>query len=314
MTVKNGDVSLNVAVQGEGPLILMIHGWPELWYSWRHQISHFARLGYKVAAMDVRGYGASSKPHKVKDYTLRHLTADAAAVIDALGGGEAIVFGHDWGANIAWATALLYPEKVKGVAGLSVVYTPPSDRPVTELFKELFPDSFFYITYFQQEGPPEAELEADIRGFLRKTYYAGSGDVPTDQIRAKKPADAKFLDGMVDPDPFPAWMPDADLDVFVRAYEAGGLRGPLNLYRAWPLNTEELKDYRGAFIKPPAFFIGGERDTVRHFVPGMDLYDMAGAACEDFRGSVIVPGAGHWIQQEAPEATTAALENFVKEL
>ncbi len=310
-SVQNGEVSLNVAVEGEGPLILMIHGWPELWYSWRHQIPHFAELGYKVAAMELRGFGDSSRPHAVADYSMRHLTSDAVAVINALGGGEAIVFGHDWGANIAWATALVYPEKVKAIAGLSVIYTPPSERPVTQLFKELFPDSFFYINYFQEEGPAEAEFEADLGAFLRKTYYSASGDFPA-EMRPKKPANAKFLDGLIDPDPFPDWLSKEDLAVFVAAFEKSGLRGPLNYYRAWGLMAEEFKDYWGQFIKPPAFFVGGERDPVRSFMPGMDMFEMAGAACEDFRGSVIIPGAGHWVQQEAPDETNAALESFIQ--
>jgi pimeloyl-ACP methyl ester carboxylesterase len=124
VTVQNGPIDLNVAVEGRGPLILCVHGFPELWYSWRHQIAHFSEHGYKVAALDVRGYARSSKPHEIATYSIRELASDVAAAIDQLGGGTAVLFGHDWGAPIVWNTALLYPDKIAAVAGLSVPYIP----------------------------------------------------------------------------------------------------------------------------------------------------------------------------------------------
>lgn len=315
VTVRNGEVDLNVAVAGEGPLILCVHGWPELWYSWRHQLAHFAPLGFKVAAMDVRGYGGSAKPHPVEAYTLKALASDAAAVIDALGGGRAILFGHDWGAPIVWTTTLLYPEKVTGVAGLSVPYIPQGPVPFLALARQVYAGRFFYQLYFQQEGVAEAELEADVRTALRKTYFMASGDYrPEGAGGFSKPADAGFLDGLIDPRPFPAWMTGADLDVFAAAFDKGGFRGPLNRYRAQDIDFEELAEFRGRPVTRPACFIAGERDPVRHFVPGVDLYAQAGTNCTDFRGTTLVPNIGHWVQQEAPEATNRALETFVAAL
>jgi pimeloyl-ACP methyl ester carboxylesterase len=314
VTVRNGPVELNLAVAGEGPLILCVHGFPELWYSWRHQIAHFSARGYKVAALDVRGYGGSSKPHPIADYTMRNLTSDVAAAVDALGGGKAILFGHDWGAPIVWNTALIYPEKITAVAGLSVPYFPPSETSFLDAARAIYKDRFFYQLYFQQEGVAEAELEADVPATLRKTYYAISGDAPPNAWLAQKGPDAKLLDGMVAPNPFPAWLSPADLQVFVDAFETGGFRGPLNRYRAQTLDVAELADWRGKPVTRPSFFVAGERDAVRAFIPGLDMYENPGVACADFRGKAILPGIGHWVQQEAPEATNAALEGFLKAL
>lgn len=315
-TVGNGEVELNVAVEGEGPLILCVHGWPELWYSWRHQMAHFSGLGFKVAALDVRGYGDSSRPHPIDAYTMRNIASDVAAVIDALGGGQAILFGHDWGAPIVWNTTLIYPDKVRGVAGLSVPYMPRGEQSFLKLAEAIYAGRFFYQLYFQQEGVAEAEFERDVRDSLRRIYYSVSGDFPAENagaFTAKAPS-AGFLDGLPDPRLFPGWMSEADLDVFAAAFEKSGFRGPLNRYRAQHIDFEELEEFKGAKITRPACFIAGERDPVRHFVPGIDLYERAGDHLADFRGSTIIPAIGHWVQQEAPEATNRALETFVRGL
>ena len=310
VTVHNGPIALNVAVKGEGKLIVCVHGFPELWYSWRHQIDRFSARGYRVAALDVRGYGGSSKPSEISAYSMRNLTAD----VDRLGNGAAVLFGHDWGAPIVWNTALIYPEKVTAVAGLSVPYVPRGESSFIKLARSIYAGRFFYQLYFQQEGVAEAEFESDIPTALRKLYFAASGDGPLDALLAMKPADAKLLDGMADPRPFPAWMSEAELKVYADAFQAGGFRGPLNRYRAQEIDFVDLADYAGKPVTRPSFFIAGERDPVRRFIPGLDLYQIAGAACSDFRGSVIVPRVGHWVQQEAPDATNTALEGFLGQI
>jgi pimeloyl-ACP methyl ester carboxylesterase len=314
VTVRNGPIALNVAVKGEGRLILCVHGFPELWYSWRHQVDRFSARGYKVAALDVRGYGGSTKPPEISAYSVRNLTADVAAVIDRLGDGAAILFGHDWGAPIAWNTALLYPEKVAAVAGLSVPYVPRGETSFIKLARSIYAGRFFYQLYFQEEGVAEAELESDIPTALRKLYFAASGDNTLGALLADKPADARLLDGMADPSPFPGWMSEAELKVYADAFQAGGFRGPLNRYRAQEIDFIDLEEYAGKPVTQPSFFIAGERDPVRRFIPGIDLYQIAGAACSNFRGSVIVPRVGHWVQQEAPEATNAALDGFLAQI
>jgi pimeloyl-ACP methyl ester carboxylesterase len=312
VTARNGDIDLNLAVAGEGPLIVCVHGFPELWYSWRHQVEHFSKRGFKVAAMDVRGYGGSSRPHEIAAYTMRNLTSDVAAVVDQLGGGEAILFGHDWGAPIVWNTALIYPQRIRAVAGLSVPYFPPTEASFLDVAETIYKGRFFYQLYFQKEGAAEAELEADVGATLRKMYFGISGDAPPNALLAQKGPDATLLEGMTDA--LPAWLSEADLQVFVEAFEKSGFRGPLNRYRAQRLDVAELADHRGQPVTRPSFFVAGERDPVRAFIPGMDGYENPGVACTDFRGKAILPGIGHWVQQEAPEATNAALEGFLKGL
>lgn len=313
VTVANGDIMLNVAVQGEGPLILCVHGWPELWYSWRHQMRFFAERGYRVAAMDVRGYGGSSKPDEIAAYSLVELTSDAAAVIDALGDGTAIVFGHDWGAPIAWNTARLYPDKVRAVAGLSVPYLPVGPDDALGLWRERYAaqNKFFYQLYFADRGDEaEAELGADSLRSIRMIYYSASAD-GVGAFLGDKPADSTMLAGLVDPDPFPSWASPSDLQVYGDAMHAGGWTGPLNRYRAQTLDAEQLGSRPNPNLTQPATFIGGALDMVRQFVEGLDLYDFAPFACDDYRGTTIVDGAGHWVQQEAPDAVNEALGAFL---
>lgn len=317
VTVNNGDIELQVAVQGEGPLILCVHGWPELWYSWRHQMAHFAPQGYTVAAMNVRGYGDSSNPTEVAAYSLTNLASDAVAVIDALGDGSAILFGHDWGAPIVWNTARLHPDKVSAVAGLSVPYMPVGPTSSLELWQQMYADNgkFFYQLYFlNNPGGAEAELGADSTRSVRMIYYSGAGESAGAGLIAEKPADAKMLDGLIDPDPFPAWATPEDLAVYGDAFDRSGWHGPLNRYRAQTIDADELGSLPNPELHMPTAFIGGEHDPVRRFVPGVDVFAMADGHCTDFRGATIVDGAGHWIQQEAPQATNVALQAFVDSL
>jgi pimeloyl-ACP methyl ester carboxylesterase len=313
VTVRNGDIDLRVAVTGSGPLILCIHGWPEIWYSWRHQMGYFAARGFTVAAMDVRGYGGSSNPPDIEAYRLTELCGDAAAVIDELGDGQAIVFGHDWGAPIAWNTARLHPDKVRAVAGLSVPYTPIGPTSPLDMWRERYEGTFFYQLYIETPGVAEAECGADHANALRRIYYGASGDADR-SLFAEKGPDAGLLDGTVDPDPFPAWMSPDDLAAYVEAFETSGWVGPFNRYRAQGLDADEIGSLPDPNLRQPTAFIAGELDGVRNFVPGLDLFGLAPVFCDDFRGSTIIPGVGHWIQQEAPDATNAALATFVDPL
>jgi pimeloyl-ACP methyl ester carboxylesterase len=243
--IENGEIVLRVALSGHGPVILCVHGWPELWYSWRHQLRHFAERGYTVAAMDVRGYGGSSKPHAIEAYRMTELCADVAAVARELSDEPVVLFGHDWGAPIVWNTALRHPESVRAVAGLSVPYLPAGDVGTLDLFRGIYAGRFFYQLYFQEEGVVEAEVEGDFETALRKIYFSLSGDAPLDDWLKNKPADASLLDGMVDPRPFPEWMSEEDLGVYVDAFTAGGFRGPINRYRAQNLDVAESGPLRG---------------------------------------------------------------------
>ncbi|MEM6652143.1 MAG: alpha/beta hydrolase [Pseudomonadota bacterium] len=314
MMVASSGGEIAVDVTGEGPVILCVHGWPEHSWSWRHQVSHFSKQGYRVAAMDVRGYGDSFKPREISAYSLPNLASDVAAVAAALSDQPVILVGHDWGAPITYTTALIYPERVRALAGMSVPYMPSGDVSLLDILKMLYADKFFYMLYFQAEGVAEAELEADLRTSLRKIYYWISGDIPETAQMSDKPVDAGLLDGLTDPDPFPAWLTDADLEIYVNAFTKSGFRGPLNRYRAIDLDHQEMAAYRGQTLDLPTCFIGGARDPVRQFVPGVDAFETAGAACTDFRGTTIIPNVGHWVQQEAPTETNAALAMFFDSL
>ncbi len=316
IAVPNGDITLSVLIDGPEEAvhlpILCVHGWPELAYSWRHQIAHFASAGYRIAALDVRGYGDSSRPEEISAYTMAELTSDVAAVIDALG-GKAILFGHDWGAPIVWQTSIRYPQKVAAVAGLSVPYIPASDTSFLDVMRHIHKETFFYQLYFQEPGVAEAEFEGDSDA-LAKIYWGISGEGLTAQPMRQKFKGDGFLSGMSRPAQLPDWLPADDLAIYETTFARNGWRGPFNRYRAQDQDHAERRDVVGKHITQPATFIGGALDPVRHFIPGMDSFAAAGAFCDDFRGATIIEGIGHWVQQEAPEATNAALMRFVSKL
>jgi pimeloyl-ACP methyl ester carboxylesterase len=313
--VGSGDITLRVEVTGDGPVILCVHGWPELAHSWRHQVAHFSERGYTVAAMDVRGYGGSSAPPEVERYTLRELAGDVAAVAATLSDEPVVLVGHDWGAPIAWHTAIRHPERVRAVAGLSVPHLPPTPISMIDVFDQLYPDKFFYILSFQAPGAVEAEFGADIRAALKRVYFGLSGDTPAGGLVLDGPRDATLLSLLPDPPDGPlSFMSDADLDVYASTFERVGMVGAFNRYRAGGADANASADIVGATVDQPSCFIGGEFDGCRALVPGVDLFADPGSACTDFRGSTIIPGAGHWVQQEASDEVNAALEAFLATL
>jgi pimeloyl-ACP methyl ester carboxylesterase len=315
-TVATNGVELRVAVMGEGPLVIMVHGWPESWYSWRHQMGPVADAGYQVAAIDVRGYGGSSKPHPVEAYDMESLTGDVAGLIPALGHETAILMGHDWGAPIVWNTALLHPARVSAVAGLSVPYLGPGPAPFIDIVSQVFTAKgrFFYQVYFQDEGVGEAELEADIRGGLRRVYYAISGDAPDGTWPTDKPHGATLLERLPDPDPFPAWLTEADIDYYVGEFERSGFRGPLNRYRNHRRDFALLDAQPDKRIHQPALYIGGTRDLVLKMLPGKDMVASMKPLMPNLSDAVLLDGIGHWTQQEAPEQVNRLLLEWLNEL
>jgi pimeloyl-ACP methyl ester carboxylesterase len=312
--VETNGIRLRVALAGQGPLIVLVHGWPESWYSWRHQIGALAQAGFRVAAPDVRGYGGSDKPTPIEAYAIKEMCADIAGLIESLGERQAILIGHDWGAPIVWNTALFFPEKVRAVAGLSVPYTGRGPMPRIELFRNLYKDRFFYQIYFQEPGVAEAELEADVRSSLRKIYYWGSGESRKAGPRPAKSPDAKYLDGLVDPDPFPGWLTPDDLAYYAGEFERSGFRGPLNRYRTSKLDFEQQAPFASSAIRQPAAFIAGTLDPVLSFVPGVDLIAVMRERVADLRLVRLIEGPGHWIQQERPAEVNTALSEFLKTL
>jgi pimeloyl-ACP methyl ester carboxylesterase len=315
LLVDNGDVTLRVEVTGDGPTLLCVPGWPELAVSWRHQVAHLTGRGFRVAALDVRGYGGSSAPPEPERYTLRELAGDVAAVAAALDDGPIVLVGHDWGAPIVWNAAIRHPDRVRAVAGLSVPHTPAMPMSLLDLLDQLYADRFFYMLYFQAPGVAEAAFEVDVRAALKRMYFAVSGGAPVNSLLADAPRDAALLPLLPDPPDGPlSFLSDDDLDQIAATFERTGMTGSFNRYRALPFDVDASADIVGAPVDQPSCFIAGERDPVRFMVPGSDMYADPGGACTDFRGSTLVPGVGHWVQQEAPGEVNAALDAFLDSL
>jgi pimeloyl-ACP methyl ester carboxylesterase len=310
-TIETNGVRLRVALKGTGPLIILIHGWPESWYSWRHQIPALAAAGYRVAAPDVRGYGSSDKPHEIEAYAIKALCADIAGLITALGEEQAILIGHDWGAPIVWNTALFHSEKVRAVAALSVPYPGRGPMPLIDLYRTIYKDRFFYQLYFQTPGVAEAELEADVRKSLRAIYWGVSGEAQGEALLLDKPADAKLLDGIQVPDALPAWLTQEALDYYVGEFERNGFRGPLNRYRNSYRDFDDQAAIAGKPFVQPAAFIAGSLDPVLRFIPGVDLIERMRQRVAGLRLVKLIDGAGHWVQQERPAEVNAALLEFL---
>ena len=316
-TIDAGAARLRVAIEGEGPLVLMVHGFPESWFSWRHQLTPVADAGFTAAAIDVRGYGGSDKPEPIAAYDMESLTADVAGVAAALQPGRpAILIGHDWGAPIVWNSALSRPEAFSAVAGLSVPFSGVPARPFSEIFDEAFTQKghFFYQAWFQKVGPPEAEAEADVRGFLRKFYYGISGDAP-EGTWPQKPADATLLEGMPDPEVFPAWLSPEALDYYVGEFEQSGFRGPINRYRNHERDFAWLQQFKGRKLEMPTLLIGGDRDPAFNgFGRIADPAAMMRQHVTDLRGVHVLEGCGHWTQQERPAEVNALLIPWLRGL
>ena len=313
MSVAHREVSVNgidlhIAEAGEGPLVLLLHGWPESWYSWRHQFEPLAEAGFHVVAPDQRGFGGSACPERIDQYSILHMVGDAVGLIGALGGEPAVVVGHDWGAPVAWHTALLRPDLVRGVAGLSV---PPTRRPPAAplgILRQHFGDGF-YQNYFQQVGGPEAELGADPARSFRK-LLAGRPAHPELPPLVVGPDDTGLLDTLVEPEALPDWLTDEDVAVMVEQYAKSGWRGGLNLYRNIDRNWELTAAWQDALITVPALYVTGQRDVVRGFGDPKFL-DRLPALLPGLRGIVDLPDTGHWTQQERPAEVNAALLEFV---
>lgn len=305
-------ITLHLNEQGSGPLVLLCHGWPELAYSWRHQIPALAKAGYRVVAPDMRGYGGSSAPHEISAYTITQLVGDMVALVAALGETRACIVGHDWGASVAWCSALMRPDLFAAVAGLSVPHRPRNaSGPPLALLRASGREDFYWF-YFCREGIPEAEFERDIRSAMRRVLVAGSGNArPGSEMCLTVPPGTGFLDRAIAPETLPPWLTEVDIDVFASAFRKNGLRGPFNWYRNIDGNWLLLAPFQGAQVMPPALFIAGTRDAVIASPMGRGALENLGATVPNLRDKVLIEGGGHWIQQERPIEVNAALLKFL---
>ncbi len=318
--IETNGIRMHVAEAGTGPLVVLCHGFPESWYSWRHQLPALAEAGFHAVAPDMRGYGQTDRPEAIDQYTLLHLVGDMVGLLDALGAEEAVIAGHDWGAPVAWHAALLRPDRFRGVVGLSVPFRPRGTvRPTTAMPQT--DEALFYQLYFQEPGVAEAEFERDTRVSLRTVLYSASGDAPRrDWGGAAASAvgmvsrQAGFLSGMINPASLPSWLGEADIAFYAGEFARTGFRGGLNWYRNIDRNWELLAPFAGARVTIPALYIAGERDLVVAF-RGMDqLLANLTKFIPQLRQTIMLPGCGHWTQQERASEVNAAMLDFLRRL
>ncbi len=304
-------ITLRVTEAGEGPLVLFCHGWPELAYSWRHQIAALAEAGFHAAAPDMRGYGGSSAPPDIGAYTIFHMVGDMVGLVSALGAKEAVIVGHDWGAPIAWTAAMVRPDLFRAVAALSVPHRGrgPSAPLATMRANGI---TRFYQQYFQEPGIAEAEFERDVAETLRRVLGGGrlGGEDNKDAIPMMVP-ESGFLSMIPRPEVLPAWLTEQDLAVWTENFIRTGFRGGFNYYRNIDRNWELTAPWQGAKINRPALFVGGTKDVVLHpRFSGPALQAMP-QLVPNLRETVLIEGAGHWVQQERPAEVNAALLRFL---
>ncbi|WP_030020148.1 alpha/beta fold hydrolase [Streptomyces monomycini] len=310
-TVEVNGLRLHLAEEGEGPLVLLLHGFPEFWYAWRHQLRPLAEAGYRVVAPDQRGYGDSDRPAAPEAYSVLHLAGDVVGLIKALGEERAVVAGHDWGALVAWQSALLRPDVVRAVAGLSILPMPRGPVPPLRSTREKT-GGRFYWNYFEEPGVAEAEFGKDLDRTFRRLLYGASGDRPEPPVPPLVPPGGGFLDLAADPDRLPGWLTEEDIAAYVAAFGRSGFTGGLNWYRNLDRNWELTAAWEGARIEVPALYVVGDRDRA---FPGDDgIVPVLSGAAPRHRDPVVVRGAGHWVQQERPEAVNTALLDFLRSL
>ena len=311
--IKTNGVELNTLVEGEGPLVILLHGFPQCSFLWRHQIQPIIDAGYRVAVPDQRGYGPSDAPAEITEYTIRKLAGDVAGIARALGYSEFIVLGQDWGAPVAWHTALLHEDTCRAVMGMSVPYTRMDDwngwieNPSTE-------NGFWYMRYFQRVGIPEREIEKNLKEGLHRFYStlcAESSGAWINQVN--HPKEASILDIMAPANQKLSWLSEGELNYYVNFFKEEGLRGPINWYRAIPLNGSDTMELSAKKISQPAAFISGAKDDVLKY-GGLnnEWFDAMDAWFLDLKFKTLIEDAGHWLQCEKPKETTREILKFLE--
>jgi len=322
--IETNGIRMHLAEAGTGPLVVLCHGFPESWYSWRHQLEALAAAGFHVVAPDMRGYGRTDCPETIETFTLFHLVGDMVGLLDALGAPTAVIAGHDWGAPVAWHAALMRPDRFRGVIGLSVPYRPRGKIRPTSVMPQT-KDAVFYQLYFQAPGIAEAALERDPRLFIRGVLFFNSGDAPADpNSEANRdsvgmvPRAAGMLtlvaSPVADPPTLPAWLTEADVDFYAGEFTRTGFRGGLNWYRNIDRNWELLAPFDGARITVPALYVAGDRDLVLAFRGMNELLPNLSRLVPGLRGTLMLPGCGHWTQQERSQEVNSAMIDFLRQL
>jgi pimeloyl-ACP methyl ester carboxylesterase len=308
--VDTNGVTLRVTEAGDrgAPVVVLAHGFPELAYSWRHQIPVLADAGYHVLAPDQRGYGGSSRPPEIEDYDIVKLTGDIVGLLDDVGAEKAVIVGHDWGSVVATNFPLLHPERVSACAALSVPPIPRSPAKPTEMWRSAFGDNFFYILYFQEPGPADAELDGDPARTMRRLMGGmRSADSTNVFVQMATPGPEGFIDRLPEPDGRPEWITAEEVDHYVAEFTATGFTGGLNWYRNFDRNWELTETTPSPTIDVPTLFIGGTADPAMAMTPRDRVTDVVSGSYRE----VLIDGAGHWLQQERPDEVNSALVDFI---
>lgn len=318
--IRTGGLTQQVLEAGpensDAPLVLLIHGFPELGVSWRAQVAALAQAGFHAVAPDMRGYGGTDKPARTEDHTILHLVGDMVDLVRALGRTTCVVIGHDWGAPVAWHCALLRPDIFTAVAGLSVPFQPRRAGgppiPAMAALSARLGKGELYMRQFQAADAHVA-FETDVTTSLRKSFHTYDGATPAERQSTGFIAPGQtFLSEVADDATLPPWMSPDHFAEYVAAFTAGGFKGPLDWYRCLDLNWFLTAFVQGQKIHQPALFMVGDRDPVRHYAGQHE------AGLKDWltglRSQTVLEGAGHWLQQERPDEVNTALIGFLRGL
>ena len=315
-TIEANGVRLRIAEMGpemsQAPLVILVHGWPESWYSWRHQLPALAAAGFHAVAPDMRGYGKSDKPAAVEDYDINHVTGDLVGIADALGAKTAVLVGHDWGAIVTWNAMLLHPQRFTALVAMSVPYAGHGKQSIVQALRQSMDDRFYYILYFQEPGVAEKEFDADARGILSRLYLSPDSPREAAAVTDPKRSAGGWIPRLGAPKGLPSWLTQADLDYYVNEFSAAGFRGGINYYRNFQRNWDITPQLAGARIAAPVLFIAGERDTVIRGATAEALTASMKPAVPGLREVKLIPSTGHWVQQERPEEVNAAMIEFLQ--
>ena len=310
--IESNGIRLRIAEMGEGPLVLFVHGWPESWYSWRHQLPALAAAGYRAVAPDMRGYGKSDKPAAVESYDIHQVTADLVGILDALGEKTAILVGHDWGSIVTWHAMLLHAQRFTALVAMSVPYNGRGPQSLVQGLQRTLGDNFYYILYFQEPGVAEQEFDADPRAILSRLYLSPDSPREAPQITDPKRAAGGWIPRMGAPKGLPSWLTQAELDYYVTEFKEAGFRGGINYYRNFHRNWETTPQLADAKITAPVLFIAGDKDTVIRRASAEALTASMQKAVPGLREVKLIPNTGHWVQQERPAETNAAILEFLR--
>ena len=311
--IEVNDITMRIAEAGDdGPLVLLAHGWPESWYSWRHQLKYLSELGYRVVAPDMRGYGGTDAPIAVDDYNIENIAADMVGILDHLGEERAVMVGHDWGAIVAWQTVKFYPNRFDGLIAMSVPFAGRQERSPMVEWRETFGDNFYYILYHNEpNGVAEREYDSNPRELLSRLYLSPRSPRESPAITDPRASAGGWIGRLGAPKSLPSWLSAFDLNYFVGEFERAGFRGGVNYYRNFHRNWELTESLKNAHIGIPTLFIAGERDVVIGGASEARLQGAMSRVVNDLRGVILVPEVGHWVQQEAPDVVNQAMSDFL---